>query len=175
MSFVRPEVRAFFYRWRDALVGEMVLLIGLYWVLVAGGLLHYLGYVLIFLGGIQTVIGVQRARFRSGSGGPGVVQVDEGQVSYFGPLTGGSVALDDLASVAIDASGKPAHWVLDQPGQPSLYIPVNAEGAEALFDAFATLPGIRTERMLSEMRQVRGQSVVIWEKAPTTSDLRPLH
>lgn len=175
MSFVRPEVRAFLHRWRDALVGEMVLLIGLYWVLVAGGLLYYLGYLLIFLGGIQTVIGVQRARFRNGSGGPGVVQVDEGKVSYYGPLTGGSVALNDLTRVSMVASGKPVHWVLDQPGQPSLYIPINAAGADALFDAFAALPGIRTERMLAQMRQASAQAVVIWEKSPQMSDFRSLH
>ena len=42
--------------------------------------------------------------------------------------------------------------MLVQPGQPPLQIPLTATGAEALFDAFATLPGIRTERMLREMR-----------------------
>ena len=50
-------------------------------------------------------------------------------------------------------------------------IPVNAAGADALFDAFSKLPGLRTERMLSELRAQRGHAVVIWERTP----LRPAH
>ncbi len=45
-------------------------------------------------------------------------------------------------------------------------MPLAAEGADALFDAFATLPGIRTERMLAEMRRGGDHPVVIWQ-APT--------
>jgi hypothetical protein len=40
-----------------------------------------------------------------------------------------------------------------------------------LSDAFATLPGLRTERMLSEMNTSEDQAVVIWERSP----LRPAH
>ena len=171
MSFIRPEIRDLLTRWREVIIGELICLLGLYWAIFAGGLLTYLGYLLIVVGLAMALLGVQRVRFRSGSGGPGLVQVDEGQISYFGPLDGGSVALADLERLALDASGKPAHWVLDQPGQPPLHVPVNAAGAEALFDAFATLPGIRTERMLAEMRRTKAQAVVIWERTA----LRPAH
>ena len=37
-------------------------------------------------------------------------------------------------------------------------------GADALFDAFAALPGLRTERMLAELADDKTLSVVIWER-----------
>jgi hypothetical protein len=99
------------------------------------------------------------------------VQVNEGQIAYFGPLTGGVVALTGLERLSLDATARPAHWRLDAAGQDAVLIPVNAAGSDALFDAFATLPGLRTERMLTELRTRRDHAVVIWERAP----LRPVH
>ena len=110
-----------------------------------------------------------------GVGGPGVVQVDEGQISYFGPLDGGAIALSELERLTLDHTSKPAHWVLDMPGQPQLHIPVTATGADALFDAFSALPGLRTERMLSEMRHSGAHQVVIWERHSGTSAPQRLH
>jgi hypothetical protein len=109
--------------------------------------------------------GLQRARFRIGSGGPGMVQVDEGQVTYFGPFDGGSVAIRQLALVELDPKTKPtSSWVLTEAGQPPLAIPTTAEGAEALFDVFASLEGIRTERMLAELQKEPKKRVVIWQR-----------
>ncbi len=164
MSFVRPEARRAIWRWREALVGAGVTGLGAYWAFVSGGLLQWIGYMVLAIGAVLFVTGVQRGRFHGNPGGPGVVQVDEGAVAYFGPLTGGVVALREITSLILDPTGKPPHWVLSQPGQGDLHIPLNAEGAEALFDAFASLPGIRTERMLAEMKRQGDQPVVIWQK-----------
>ena len=79
-------------------------------------------------------------------------------------LTGGAVARSEMTAVLIDPSGHPAHWVLRQPDQPDLHIPVNAEGADDLFDAFAALPGLRTEYMLARMKAPGDQPTVIWQK-----------
>ena len=98
--------------------------------------------------------------------------VDEGVVAYFGPLTGGAVAMREMSELLLDPTGKPPHWVLSQPGQADLHIPLNAAGAENLFDAFASLPGIRTEFMLSQIKALPDQPVVIWRRA---TDLRKLH
>lgn len=173
MSFIRPQARAALWRWREVLTGAGLAALGLWWTLGTGGLLHWLGYVLLIAAGGLLMIGVQRARFRGGAGGPGVVRVDEGQVAYFGPLTGGVVAIRDLDRLTLDPSGQPAHWVLSQPQAPDLHIPVTAEGAEALFDAFATLPGLRTEHMLTQMRRLPDHPTVIWQRhGPVTSSLR---
>ena len=171
MSFIRPEARAALRRWREVLIGLAVVLVGLSWVVGPRGLLGLLGWGLIALGVVLAVIGVQRARFRKEGGGPGMVQVDEGQITYFGPLTGGAVAARDLERLTLDPTARPAHWVLTQPGQPPLHIPVNAEGSEALFDVFSALPGLRTEKMLAHLQGKPAHPVVIWERNP----MRPPH
>lgn len=164
MSFFRPEAKAALWRWREVLAGAGLALLGLSWITGPGGLLGWLGWVVMAVGGLLVFVGVQRARFRRGTGGPGVVLIDEGQITYYGPLDGGVIAADELERLALDPTAKPAHWVLEQPGQPALQVPVNAEGAEALFDVFATLPGLKTEWMLAELSGDTLHPVVIWER-----------
>lgn len=165
MGFFRPEVRALLWRWREMLGGIGLVLVGLWLVAGPGFLLAVPGYALMISGVLFGWLGVQRARFRGADGGAGAVQVVEGQVTYFGPLTGGTVALRELDRLSLERQMFPAHWKMEQQGQPALLIPVNAEGSEALFDAFATLPGLRTERMLHELGTTQRQAVVIWQKA----------
>ncbi len=171
MSFIRPEAKLALWRWREVLVAVAVFLVGLSWISGPGGLLGWMGWILVAVAVALAVIGVQRVRFRMGAGGPGVVTIDEGQIAYLGPLDGGIVAAREIERLALDPTSDPAHWVLDQPGQPALHIPVNAEGAEALFDVFSALPGLKTERMLSELNGGSPHPVVIWERTPS----RPSH
>ena len=171
MSFIRPEAKLALWRWREVLAAGVVLLPGLGWINGPGGLLGWLGWVLVVVAAALAIIGVQRARFRIGAGGPGVVTLDEGQITYLGPLDGGIVATRGIERLVLDPCSRPAHWVLDQPGQPTLHIPVNAEGAEALFDVFSNLPGLKTEQMLAELNGGAIHPVVIWERTPS----RPAH
>lgn len=176
---IRPEVRAGLYRWRGALVGAAVLALGLYWGLASGGLLQGLGWLLALGGGALALTEIQRARFAPGRGGPGYVTVIEGRIQYFGPLTGGMADLDDLLALTYDPRAHPAHWILARPEAPPLAIPLNAEGAEALFDAFAQLPGLRTEAMLRAMQSDRegrrDHPVVIWRAPAVQARTRRLH
>ena len=130
-----------------------------------GFLLSVPGYAGLVAGAVLVWLGIQRARFRGPGGGVGAVQVDEGEVTYFGPLSGGSVALREMEELSLERAMFPAHWKLVQRGRPPLLIPVNAEGSVALLDAFASLPGLQTERMLAELQASRHQPVVIWQKA----------
>ncbi|MBU2963260.1 hypothetical protein KO516_21015 [Citreicella sp. C3M06] len=165
---IRPEARAAFARWSEALWGCGVLALGLYWAFfTGGGLLHWLGYAVALAGGLLLLAGIQRGRFRTGSGGPGIVRVIEGRITYMGPLTGGVADLDALTRLELDPSGKPAHWMLHQAGQPTLAIPVNATGGEVLFDAFSALPGLQTERMLSVLNGTSREVVTLWQE-PTS-------
>lgn len=169
--FFRPEAKAALWRWREVLVAAGLAVLGLWWIMGPGFLLALPGWALVLTSVALAFVGVQRARFRGADDGPGTVQVNEGQIAYFGPLTGGVVALTGLERLSLDATARPAHWRLDAAGQDAVLIPVNAAGSDALFDAFATLPGLRTERMLAELRTRRDHAVVIWERAP----LRPVH
>lgn len=174
MTFFRPEATAALWRWREVLCGAAVTVLALWWLAGSRGLLFYLAPVLLVGAGALIVVGLQRGRFRGAGGGLGTVQVDEGEVTYFGPLTGGSVSLREVARVTLDGRHRPAHWRLDQPHQTPLLIPVDAEGADALFDAFAALPGLRTEHMLAQLRAAPRTPVVIWERsAPTLAQMDP--
>ena len=168
MSFIRPELLNGFWRWREALIGLFVACCGMFWAVTQNGVLAIVGTSLAIVGALIIFAGVQRTRFRVGAGGPGVVQVHERLVTYYGPLDGGSVSIDALVSVQLDPRSKPAaEWILTEAGgQPPLRIPTNAENAEALFDVFAALDGIRTENMLTKLRNNPGEQVVIWDQGP---------
>lgn len=165
MSFVRPKAQAALIRWRSVLIWVAVTALGLWWAFFSYGTLVWIGGAVALAGAAMAVAAVQRMRFDRHTDGPGVVRVDEGAIAYFGPLTGGVVARSEMTALVLDRTGRPAHWALSQPGQPDVMIPLGAEGADALFDAFAALPGMRTERMLAEMRRDTPGHVVIWHRA----------
>lgn len=99
MSFLRPEAEQALWRWREVLAGVGLALLGLWLILRVGYLLDFVGVPALAGGAALIWLGFQRARFRGGDGGPGAVTVDEGEITYFGPLTGGSVALRELESL----------------------------------------------------------------------------
>lgn len=173
---IRPGAMAALARWREALIGAGLGALGLYWgFFTGGGLLHWIGYAVILGGAVMVFAGVQRARFHRDEEAPGVVQVVEKRISYFGPLTGGVVDLEALEALSLDPTAKPPHWLLSAPGQPALAIPLGAKGADQLFDAFASLPGIRTEHMLRQMQGGAAQPVVIWRAEHLRNAARRLH
>ncbi|AAV96850.1 hypothetical protein KQ247_07240 [Ruegeria pomeroyi] len=175
MSFIRPEARAALWRWREVLAGLAVALLGLSWIAGPGGLLGWTGWPVAAAGLALAVVGVQRARFRTGGGGPGIVLLDEGEITYMGPLGGGSVAAAEIERLTYDPTATPPHWLLEQEGRAVLAIPVNAEGAEVLFDGFSALPGLRTERVLAVLKGDARHAVVIWERTPSRPATLPLH
>ena len=164
MQFFRPEAIATLRRWREAIVGAILASLGLWWMTGPGGLFLVPAAAFLLAGGGLIAVGLQRARFRSDQDGTGAVELDEGKITYFGPLSGGSIALADIERLTLDTGQYPAHWLLEQVGQSGLMIPINAVGAETLFDAFARLPGLKTERMLAELKSKNSQAVVIWER-----------
>lgn len=164
MEFVRPEVKEGIWRWREALVGFAVSMLGLFWALSSIGFMSIVGTSLAIAGALLVFAGIQRARFRVGSGGSGIVYVDEGQVTYYGPIEGGTVSVADLTLVELDPAAKPHPvWILHDPASAPLRIPTNAEGAEALFDVFSGLEGLQTEKMLTELNNAPDRHVVIWQ------------
>lgn len=175
MGFIRPELRAAFWRWREAVGGLVLAVMGLYWGLTAAPVLSVIGGLVALAGSVLIVMGLQRGRFRAKRGdGPGTVDVDEGQVTYFGPLTGGAVALGDLQELALIRSRQTPHWRLST-DEADLFIPVNADGSDALFDAFTVLPGLKVQRMLSALQDSSAQDIVIWTRGPVRPSTLRLH
>lgn len=139
---IRPEVRALARRWREVIAAAGLAGLGV-WVMSGGGyVLVPLGIAAVALAGGWGLIAFRRIRFLRGVGAPGIVEVDEGQIGYFGPSFGGFVALADLAELRLaDHFGSRA-WRLKTGDGQILLIPVDAAGADRLHDAFAALPGI---------------------------------
>ena len=166
-SFLRPEARASLWRWREVILGLAVICFGLWWVWGGFGIVRGIGFAIVIAGAALVVAGIQRGRFRQTGAGPGVVQVTERRLSYFGPLTGGTVDIDDIIRLELDPQAHPApHWIVTSRGGHRLEIPVNAKGADALFDLFGALPNLQTETMLAVLSRTPDARVVIWEKTP---------
>lgn len=165
MDFLRPESKTQIWRWREVLLGLLIILWGLWLVIVSIGLIAWLGWLLLAVGTVWLFAGVQRARFRVGHGGAGVVQVDEREVIYFGPLEGGSVSIEALTSVELIPAKSGAHrWLLTEPGRNPLSIPIDADQVDDLFDAFAVLEGFEMQHMLAMLNAPPAHGVVIWQK-----------
>ncbi|WP_172298454.1 hypothetical protein [Pseudoruegeria sp. HB172150] len=165
MSFIRPAAKQAIWRWREVLLGLGLACLGMYWAVSQQGLMAAVGTGLVILGALFLFAGFQRTRFRVGTGGPGVVQVDEREITYFGPFEGGTISTDALVRVELDPAAKPhAVWVLTDASGITLSIPTQAENAEALFDVFASLDGIRTENMLAKLRERPHEKVNIWSQ-----------
>lgn len=165
MGFIRPEVRDLLWRGREILTGIGVVVLGLWAGLGSFGLLAILGWSAVVIGTVMVLLGVQRLRFRRSSDGPGVVQITEAQIAYFGPLDGGVVGIDGLRRVVLDPRSHPTTWVLYPDSGAPLHIPVTAKGAETLFDVLEQLPGLQTERMLRRMENPGDLPQEIWKRS----------
>lgn len=164
-DFFRPEVRAFFWRWREVLLAGAVLVLGLWWALTGVGINQWLGYIFCAIGVVWAIAGAQRARFAQDGVGPGVVQIRERRLAYFGPLDGGVMDVEDLAKLEIDPTSHPeASWVLTGIDGQIIAIPINAAGAEGLFDVFAGLPDIKTSTVLDALSRTPDERVTVWSR-----------
>lgn len=162
MRRVRPELRETLWRGREALAGAVLALLALWWGLGTFGITRWIALAAGLLGLALVWTGAQRWRFARGEKGPGVVEVDERRLTYWGPLSGGAVDLDDLLRLDLDPSGRPAHWVLTPVRGEPLAVPVTAGGAEALLGLFTALPGLRAEALLVALGRTGGPVVTLW-------------
>ncbi|MFM7334449.1 MAG: hypothetical protein ACKO1H_08555 [Tabrizicola sp.] len=142
MSFIRPELLSTLHRWREVIAGAAVAALGLWTATRGGYLLTPLGLALLALGAGWALTSWRRLRFQQDGEAPGIVRVTEAQIAYYGPRVGGFVGLPDLAEIRLLTLRGRRIWKLKQADGLLLHIPVESDGAEALFDAFATLPGI---------------------------------
>jgi hypothetical protein len=165
MSLVRPEITALLRQWREVITAVVLALFG-GWLGTRGGpVLGGLGGVIGVIGVALAIVGVRRARFVLAVGSPGLVEVDEGRISYMGPITGGAVALSELIELQVMMLGdKQRCWRLKQIDGQALLVPMTAAGAERLYDVFSTLPGI-SDRVLTEALRHDGPVPrILWRK-----------
>ncbi|PPB81069.1 hypothetical protein LV82_01108 [Albidovulum inexpectatum] len=142
MTGLRPEVIEFLTRWRELIAAVAAALVGI-WVWSWGGWFWQgLGVVVVLAAAGWARVAWSRARLAGIARAPGIVQVTEGQISFFGPHRGGFIALADLREVRLSQENGHRVWCLISTEREALTIPVAAEGADKLYDLLAALPGM---------------------------------
>lgn len=129
---------------------------GLWWGLTSGGLVMVTGWALVILGLILGWSALQRMRFDTPDEDEGLVDVVEGQISYFSATNGGFASITELVEIRITQTGHRRVWVLVSQGWPDLVIPVGATGADKLFDAFGHLPGLSGGMLIAALQDADG-------------------
>jgi hypothetical protein len=142
VSFIRPELLQSAHRWREVIAGGVLAALGAWTATRGGYFLTPLGLALLALGTGWALTAFRRLRFHQDGEAPGIVRVTEAQIAYYGPRIGGFVGLPDLSEIRLLTLRGRRIWKLKQGDGQLLHIPVEADGADTLFDAFATLPGI---------------------------------
>ena len=168
-GFLRPEARATLARWREALIGAAVAAAGAWGAVTQTGITLYLSLPAVAIGLALLWEGIRRARLPQGGGGPGVVEVDERQITYFGPGGGAAVSIDALTRVEIvtnDAGpfGSDLFWVFLSDGAAPLFVPGDAVGADAIFDALTALPGVDFAQATAAAGSTERRRFVIWTR-----------
>jgi len=151
MTLIRPELLAGFNRVREVIFGGATAMAGGWLVGLGGYFFVPLGLAVLGLGTGWAVLAWRRLRFDQGWDGPGVVEVDEGQIGYLGPGAGGYVSLADLIELRLLSLRGRRVWRLKQADGQALLIPVDAAGADLLFDAFASLPGMDSATLVAAL------------------------
>lgn len=152
---IRSETRDWIARHGEALIAAAILLAGL-WLALRGG--WFFG----ILGGLAALVGVslligalRRLPFRRAIAAPGMVEVDEGAIRFYGASTlGGEIALRDLVEIRLLLVLGQPHWRLRNRHGEALLVPVDAAGAEALVHAFTALEGLDMGALSHALQQL---------------------
>jgi hypothetical protein len=175
MTLFRPEVTDQIWRAREVIWAALVVALGGWLVSLGGYALVPVGLVVGGIGMVLAVTAFRRMRFEQSVSAPGIVELDEAQVGYLGPEVGGFLSLNELVELRIINLRGRRLWRLKQADGQALLIPVDAKGAERLFDAFANLPGMDTAGLVAALGQpglpaegaiaLAAQTRVIWRRA----------
>ena len=168
---IRPEVFALIRRAHEIIWAAAIMAFGLWLTWLGGYLLVPAGCLVMALGAFLAVMAWRRMRFAQDIHAPGVVEIDEGQIGYLGPTIGGYVSLPELAEVRLITLRGRRLWRLKQTDGQTILIPVDALGADRLFDAFASLPGMDTGALVTALQ--RPHSTPPGETLPITTTIGP--
>lgn len=169
---IRPDAIAALARWREVAVFGLLTATGI-WLAARGGIILLpIGGTVAAIAAVLTLAALRRLRFSQPVAAPGLVELVEGQVGYLGPVVGGFANLDDLIEIRLVTLQGRRLWRLKQADGQTILIPVDAEGSDQLFDAFATLPGMDATAMVASLtpQPGTGGSAV----ALGTAEMRPI-
>ena len=156
---IRPQITALLSRWSEAIVAAAIALCGLWLALRGGWFFAALGLALMLVGGSLAIGAWRRLPFRRPIDAPGVVDLVEGSIRYYGATEmGGEIALRDLTEIRLLRLDGHAHWRLRSADGQALLIPVDAAGSDTLAHAFTALPGLDMGAVSQALAHVADQS-----------------
>ncbi len=175
MSLIRPEARAFLFRWQEAILSGIALLGSLQAAAMTAGLVRGLSYAAALVCAALFIEGVRRARRPDRGSGAGRVEVDERQITYFSALGGGEISIDDLVRVKVRPgdrrpAGPDFFWEFTDLHGQRLTISGDAGNGAALFDALTALPGADLEAAIRVSNADAGGEQIVWEAAAREPD-----
>jgi hypothetical protein len=161
---IRPEILMQLRRWQEVILAACLGAAGLWLIFLGGYILVPSGAATVVLALSMALLAVRRLRFARHSGAMGVVEVDEAQIAYFGPSDGGFISLQDMVELRLLRVSGQQMWRLKQSDGQTLLIPIDATGAERLFDAFAALPDMNTAVLVQELSHNASDMKIIWRR-----------
>lgn len=184
MSFIRPEAAAFLRTWglpaAFAIAGLALIWHG--WAMTARG--AWVGVLLMGLGAfccLGLFGAAERAvmAWRGRHGGPGVVTIEEGRISYFAPFGGGILAMDAIDRIEIVTTDRgpfedDLFWRLSDSMGQHIAIPGGASGAEGLLDTLGTLPGFDHLSVVRAMGSTEPAQFLLWQRAGADNTRGPI-
>lgn len=159
----RPDLWRRLRHWAEPGAAILTVIFALWLATWGGWFFAALGLTFALAAGAWLLTALRRLSFHRKADGPGLVEIDEGSIRYYGArLLGGEIALRDLSEIRmLTVQGRP-HWRLKSLDAQALLIPLNATGAAALADAFEALPGIRMGEISAAASQPRAGSRTLW-------------
>ncbi len=169
MPIFRADALHTLKRWQEPIVIGVFLLATLrvLWLafIWSSWVMALFGIVLASIVGSLFYVALLRIRLRSDESSPGLVEIDERNITYLAPHLGGVVSIDFIRKIDVSPTRSGGrNWVLYSFEGPPVLIPFNAQGADKLIEAFSALHGLGVERI---SKAVRSNSLVIetiWEK-----------
>lgn len=160
---IRTDALTRLTHWREVIAAAGAALVSMWLFSLGGWLFLPIGGLLGLASLVWLVAAWQRQRFRRPVAAPGVIEVDEGVIRYFGArIMGGQIALRDLSEICLLNISNRAYWRLKSGSGEALLVPLDAAGAEALADAFTSLPGLDMGRVSAAVARTGPAVQTLW-------------
>lgn len=162
MSFLREDAVRPLLRWAETAAYGALTAAGIGWLWPDAGdpLWRWLAPLAVSALGFWFIRAAAVSALSAAKGAaPGVVLIDERRITYLGPHDGGFASLNEIRRIEIVRD----RWVLTD-SEGALIVPVAAEGAAALPDAFSALPRFSAGRALQALAAADPRPVTIWTR-----------
>lgn len=186
---IRHDLAARLRPWREVIFAGLTAVFGIWLFFRGGWFFQPLGVGVVTLAAVWALAARRQMRFQRQIAAPGLVEVVEGAIRLYAvPVAadpamaitddaarptasvafGGEIALRDLCEIRMLRLSGRQHWRLKAADGQALLIPVDAAGAGALANAFASLPGLDMGRLSAALAPNGPPMQTVWSRSAPT-------